>query len=406
LVLGLKSLSQLVSLDMTRRNYQENVQHDPLYVLMKNRKGSATDPRDHVFALHGFFQSGTLGQRITTPRYEDSTTEVYCKVAHFFLEDRHNLDILSITRLHEKPRDETLQDLPTWVPDWTCGDLPASLLWNNICPDFPPKQRGMYRASGDSKYVPSPDSSTPRLRTEGWMIDEIAEVSELLEPKEDHMISYNIWKFASELIRNQRVLFDFEQVAVAGNNLVGYPTGESLLDAYWNTLLGGITYGDPDGMKALFWDWYQGILPFRMLQLFHLDRVWLVTLYLFFRGIWRTIFWVLSLSNPLDGNPMKSPFLQFATLTSHRRMMRSSLGLIGLAPPLAKAGDKVVLAKGGKLPLVLRQRGEAWEFIGDSYVHAVMDGKLWDILEEQIECSEAFWYSCKQRSTWQEFWLV
>jgi hypothetical protein len=65
----------------------------------------------------------------------------------------------------------------------------------------------------------------------------------------------------------------------------------------------------------------------------------------------------------------------------HRRMIRTAGGFIGLAPRLAMEGDHIAICKGGKVPLVLRAKDEkTWELIGDSYIHGVMDGRVWELL--------------------------
>lgn len=61
---------------------------------------------------------------------------------------------------------------------------------------------------------------------------------------------------------------------------------------------------------------------------------------------------------------------------SHRRMMKTGDGLLGLAPALACVGDRVVLMKGLRTPVVVRPRGDGWELVGDCYIHGMMQGEL------------------------------
>jgi hypothetical protein len=65
---------------------------------------------------------------------------------------------------------------------------------------------------------------------------------------------------------------------------------------------------------------------------------------------------------------------------AERPISRTKGGYTGLGRPLAAAGDQIMLCKGGKLPLVLREVGGTrnWELIGDSYVHGMTNGELWD----------------------------
>ena len=77
------------------------------------------------------------------------------------------------------------------------------------------------------------------------------------------------------------------------------------------------------------------------------------------------------------------------TSTWNRRFFISEKGYIGLAPSNAAPGDKIAVLFGGKVPYVLRRNEPAssgtsdttWTFLGDSYVHGIMDGEVIESLE-------------------------
>jgi hypothetical protein len=60
-----------------------------------------------------------------------------------------------------------------------------------------------------------------------------------------------------------------------------------------------------------------------------------------------------------------------------RRLFRTKKGYLGLGAHGLAKGDKVCVVAGGAVPLLLRPRttGQGYEFIGDAYVHGVMDGE-------------------------------
>jgi len=66
---------------------------------------------------------------------------------------------------------------------------------------------------------------------------------------------------------------------------------------------------------------------------------------------------------------------------SYRRMVRTKKSYLGLALALAHTGDHVALLKGLRTPVVLRPNREVWEFVGDCYVHGIMNGEAFQ--EEQ-----------------------
>jgi hypothetical protein len=59
----------------------------------------------------------------------------------------------------------------------------------------------------------------------------------------------------------------------------------------------------------------------------------------------------------------------------NRRMVRTETGYLGLVHGQTCIGDKIALFRGGPLPLIIREQGDKWYMVGDSYVHGVMMGQ-------------------------------
>ena len=53
-------------------------------------------------------------------------------------------------------------------------------------------------------------------------------------------------------------------------------------------------------------------------------------------------------------------------------------GLLGVAPENTRNGDIVVVFFGGRVPFVLRRKGEFHTIIGECYVQGIMDGEAMD----------------------------
>jgi hypothetical protein len=84
--------------------------------------------------------------------------------------------------------------------------------------------------------------------------------------------------------------------------------------------------------------------------------------------------------------------LSLALVSSCRQFIITRTGYIGFAPEACQVGDKVMLMPGGKVPYVLRRVEGQWigpkdaetlptplySFIGDAYIHGVMDGEAYD----------------------------
>jgi hypothetical protein len=70
--------------------------------------------------------------------------------------------------------------------------------------------------------------------------------------------------------------------------------------------------------------------------------------------------------------------------TCNRTFFISEKGHMGLGPSNAASGDKIAVLFGGKVPYILRKNEYegsenpeiTWKFLGDSYVHGIMDGEV------------------------------
>lgn len=87
--------------------------------------------------------------------------------------------------------------------------------------------------------------------------------------------------------------------------------------------------------------------------------------------------------------------------------MKTAQGLIRLTPQLASRSLKILLIKGAKLTVMLQpssREPDTWELVGACYIRGLMDGKLWDMLEGNCECSGKMW-DMYQDSSLVELWL-
>lgn len=59
------------------------------------------------------------------------------------------------------------------------------------------------------------------------------------------------------------------------------------------------------------------------------------------------------------------------------RLAKTESGRLALVPHNAEMEDSIALLQGGKCPFVVRQQESKWSFVGDSYVHGMMNGEEW-----------------------------
>lgn len=60
----------------------------------------------------------------------------------------------------------------------------------------------------------------------------------------------------------------------------------------------------------------------------------------------------------------------------------SESGLFLLAQAEAQIGDGIAFVQGSEVPFILRPSGAGYLFIGECYVHGLMDGEAWEEFEK------------------------
>lgn len=154
---------------------------------------------------------------------------------------------------------------------------------------------------------------------------------------------------------------------------------EDQLAVYWQTLCTG-TYdaaanasgrGRKIASQKLFYSWRASLKPLYQLHRWNADRML------------RPLGFVRYVVNTYR---MFSEFTLFLEGSYGRRLGRAANGYLCLVPAAAEVGDKVILARGGRVPLMVREDGGTgyWRLVGEAYVHGIMDGETW----EEDKCKE------------------
>jgi hypothetical protein len=89
---------------------------------------------------------------------------------------------------------------------------------------------------------------------------------------------------------------------------------------------------------------------------------------------------ILNLIRIIPRDPDSSSNVNISTVgyTVGRRTFTTRDGYIGLGPGAVRHGDHIALLQGGKLPVVLGEKGSDYELVGDSYIHGIMSGERYD----------------------------
>jgi hypothetical protein len=369
-----------------------------LDLLIRCRFRQASDPRDKVYALLGIqdvSQSSQAGALGVEPDYGRSTSEVYRRTAQQLLLQSDNLNILGACTA------TTNQDIPSWVPDWsTTGSSPHPLMYDargrnrqthasrstQAAPRFldngtvlvltghevltvtglSPVLHRLQRDSTDVKPIKRGDTLFTRLSALGQIFGRLVQIYYQLSSVIPHLATFQDWE---DFARECRPPASQDMPRPTDPDP---PIGESGYDplaVYWQTLcVGTMAPGGRYATAQLFYAWRASLRATFRLRQWHAD----------------------SLLRPLAfvGYVMRTwrEYSEFAFLLEHvyeRRLGRGEDGSLILLPERAQIGDRVVLVKGGRQPLVLRRddrsdRQGQYELVGEAYVHGVMDGEKFE----------------------------
>lgn len=203
-------------------------------LLYLTRPHLSSDPRDKIYAYLGIAQKALLPGKTMpiVPNYSSLSTPetLYRFVATILLTRHPRLSNLSYV---EDKRSRRLHNLPSWVPDYSCPDVPQPLIILRG-PTF------MYECC-PQRYGPTWVTVNPEgsLKTRGARFDRIVAISDPLSATLD-AFDISTW-------------FGI----CAGLEAPYMPTQEDLSEAFWRTLIAD-TFDKspaPDSMRKAFKSW-------------------------------------------------------------------------------------------------------------------------------------------------------
>jgi hypothetical protein len=152
-------------------------------------------------------------------------------------------------------------------------------------------------------------------------------------------------------------------------------TGEDWTDVYLQTLVVGIRPGSTNlGPRDLYTNQQQGPAKYNKKAFKMAFGSFLEHRTLFWRALSKVSNFRLKIL--ASGSSIKYSIFGFV---EGRRLAALTNGLFALVPGSCRPGDRVFIAQGGRLPLIIRKRRRGiYELIGDAYVHGIMHGEAWN----------------------------
>jgi hypothetical protein len=306
--------------------------------------------------------------------YTQDVAEIYRSFAVAVLNQSHNLDLFTIPNLtHE--RSPQLQNLPSWVPDWTQNSKICSLL------DLEGGSGGPgFRATVDTTYQVRFDATQALCGLTGYSVGTVVATvytkvfGEYGVPAHDYQTPVNdVITAAEQLTTATAEQWKCLDVVAGLQYRKRTSSGELMTDLLCRTMIGGHIEGQWKEIRGSYYTIRHQTYAIQYL----LSRNWTFHSPGFLRAT-KTMAVLSNLSKGVVGLKTLPGLFGAKNKSPGRHVFRMESGDFGLGPPLTAVGDEIFLCKGGKLPLVLRRSGEHWKLVGDCYVHSMVNGEFWD----------------------------
>jgi hypothetical protein len=313
-----------------------------LDMLNATRNAQATDPRDKIYGILGFFgPSATDPENIfPDPDYTKPAAELYADVSRAIIVNTKKLDVMNSCYGFFK---SSVPDLPSWAASW--NDTPVQYFDGKI-----------FNAAGSSKVVYEDSNDRLHMRIKGRVVDSVKHSGQL-----PSSIGYSngacveLWRYWWKYV----------------SALTSYPTGESVTDVFKDTLCWGSN------------------LDYSRQQLGENKEsfdAWLKVL----TGTNDTSTAAKHIFD--DGEAFKYAH-RATSVTWGRNMSITDKGYLAMVPIVTKGEDKVVIFQGCKLPFIVRTEDGLSKLGGPCYVHGMMDGEF--ATEDEQAIDELEWFTLK-----------
>lgn len=283
-----------------------------------------TDPKDRVFAYLGLLNLHTF-----EPDYRQSISNVYIGFTRHVVDVLGFVDILGACTSRCDAEIQEVDELPSWVPNFTKSPEIGSFLL-----DTPIEQPVKWNASAAKRHNNFKNTSSNELHIVGKVVDSVVKVApEVLDVE---------WWFCHEKSGQDWVQKpEFLQMAIDIDGC-GHPSSahsfEDLL-AWYEVFRGpGQPFADCES-ASIVQAWDNG----------------------YRHGV----------ENYVDGI--------FGSFYG-RSLIQTTSGRFGFCPHFTKPGDAIVIIHGALMPYVLRNTGtpSTYRLVGDCYINGIMFGEAVD----------------------------
>ncbi|OCK75076.1 hypothetical protein K432DRAFT_429647 [Lepidopterella palustris CBS 459.81] len=348
--------------DGRQKTGQFQAEDDMFTILRLCHLKEVTEPRDRMFGLLSI--ATDAGNEELWPDYDSDQSTIVKKYARVFVEQGRALDVLYHARLFRTP--ESLQDLPSWVPDFSASPYPDTLsTWS----------KGHFDATRlpDGNHQTTPDRMAEvfgeSLLIEGYRIGTISHVGKTDSTAAD------LKTYLKEIFDTVEKVYEGASSQKIDNIKCRLPIGDARDPTSGKTT--GVWYN----YEADATDAYHALMEF-----LSQDQP---------ETVWKSQRAKIEASARSSGGLHKDHFL-FKRLWPYINTAMDFAGVfwpnsavvcattgdngqqVGIVPTSARKEDVVVLFRGAKVPFLIRgvgARKEAYHVVGECYIDGIMHGE-------------------------------
>lgn len=356
-----------------------------LFLLSNHRSTEATNAKDKFFALAGILEHDSA---LSAPSYTERTRDVFLAAAEMIAKTRTTNNLaLDFLDCAGQPVREDMNDLPSWVPDWSYYKPRAVplLYWQFSEPVD--KEAIRYNTPGSLTYTTNKFFQIRRdrgsLLAPGFEFDTICAVG----------FSNQSASPGSSVARNASGPVEPRE----------YPNEEDLADVVWKTCV--LNRGHRGQLAPSDWADFFHVLNYTALKCktsnctdvghrwFRENKELKVCGRTMEEITLQKILSQASQGKTPDNASRKGQhpdnFTRFSTALSmavgHRRLATTRDGYLCLAPFDTQPNDNVVILGNCSVPVILRPEGGKYKLIGTCYVHGIMNGEGIKLMGQDIK---------------------
>jgi hypothetical protein len=316
-------------------------------ILPISREAKQTDERDKIYGILSLLDREI--RNLIEPAYNLTPEEIYIDFAKSVITGTGSLDILC----HNRFAGEKTRKLPSWVPDWRDPDIVGQELTVEV----------PYQTSKDRKGIVSFKGNT--LTVQGFIFDQVDGLGGGEDVFDNPVYpvvqsKYNQNAYKSEAATREALWRSFFSSRTGQGDLAP-ESWAGVLDIPWNA-----------EKESDLWLWGYSEFRERTKSLL----IWGREFQSFF---------------PLHGDPnidmikdwVGIALIRLGNVAMGRRLITTEKGYIGMTINKARQGDLLVVVLGATVPFVLRpnEQDGTYAFVGEAYIHGIMEGEAIDALE-------------------------